>query len=183
MPKRVLLVIVVAALVIVGALLWQPNRPQVVAGSGSAGQPSVGVQIGNMAPDFTVKDVAGHRHSLSAYRGRPVLLNFWASWCPPCRAEMPLLYETQQRYGERLVVLEVNAADTERRPDSGQQYLQEQGLLFPNQLVDDGSVQDLYTIRVFPESFFIDSSGVIRAHVVGQLSAQTLAYDLALIAP
>ncbi|MBE3557271.1 MAG: hypothetical protein IMW91_09435 [Firmicutes bacterium] len=94
-----------------------------------------------------------------------------------------MLYETQQRYGDRLVVLEVNAANTERHPDSGQQYLRERGFSFPNQLVDDGFVQDLYTIRVFPENFFIDRNGVIRAHTIGQLSAQTLAYDLALIAP
>ncbi|MBE3557270.1 MAG: redoxin domain-containing protein [Firmicutes bacterium] len=76
MRKRILLVFVVAALVFVGALLWHPNHPQAVAGSGSAGQPPVGLQIGSTAPDFTAKDVSGHSHSLSEYRGRPVLLNF-----------------------------------------------------------------------------------------------------------
>lgn len=179
MYKRILLAVVAAAAVVVGALLWQPNHPQ----AAESGKLAVGRGIGEQAPDFSAKDASGQSHALSEYRGRPVLLNFWASWCPPCRAEMPMLHEVQQRYGDRLVVLEVNAANTERHPDAGKTYLQEKGLAFPYLLFDDGSAQDLYAVRLYPESFFIDSNGVVRAHVIGQLSAQSLAYDLALIAP
>lgn len=189
MRNRSLLIIAGALIVVMGRLIWlftsrngelrsatsdQPNA--------AVEQPTVGPQIGAMAPEFTAKDASGQSHALSEYRGRPVLLNFWASWCPPCKAEMPLLYKAQQQHENRLIVLEVDAAVTERNPGDANHFLQQEGLAFPHLLFDDtGSAMQAYGITGIPQSFFIDEKGMLRTVAFGQLDEKSLKQGLALI--
>ncbi|GIK37156.1 MAG: hypothetical protein BroJett011_09890 [Chloroflexota bacterium] len=118
--------------------------------------------IGQLAPDFTLKTLAGDQLTLSSLRGQPVLLNFWASWCPPCRLEMPDLvrvYET--RRAEGLVILGVNV--TFQDSTSGAQaFVDEFKITFPTLLDETGRVTtDLYRVRGLPTSVFINPKGLI----------------------
>jgi len=104
---------------------------------------------------------------LSDLRGRVVVLNIWASWCPPCRAEMPALQVLhEQRAGQGVVVLGINSTvqDSEQ---AARDFAAEYGLTFPIALDRDGEATRLYQVRALPSTFFIDRQGIIRRVVVG----------------
>ncbi len=124
-----------------------------------------GTQKGSVAPDFSLPALVGEAQSLRDYRGHVVVLNFWASWCGPCRAEMP---DMQVVYGELrdrgLVVLGVNQGEGR---DQVQAFAGDFGLSFPILLDADRSVGALYGVDAYPTTFIIDTSGVIRQVIVG----------------
>ncbi|MBI1881920.1 MAG: TlpA family protein disulfide reductase [Chloroflexi bacterium] len=127
--------------------------------------------VGQLAPDFILKTLAGDQITLSSLRGQPVLLNFWASWCPPCRLEMPDLvrvYET--RRAEGLVILGVNV--TFQDSTSGAQaFVDEFKINFPTLLDETGQVTtDLYGIRGLPTSVFINPEGLITRINLGPMT-------------
>ncbi|NDC39499.1 MAG: TlpA family protein disulfide reductase, partial [Proteobacteria bacterium] len=109
------------------------------------------------APDFTLRDTAGNVRSLSDFRGKVVLLNFWASWCGPCVSELPSLQRLAGRYAERgLVVLGVGVDD---QSQSLEQFQKAYGLSYPTLVDPDGAVKRTYKLTGVPESFFIDRDG------------------------
>ncbi len=128
--------------------------------------------VGSQAPDFRLESVDGNLVSLKDFKGQAVLLNFWATWCIPCRTEMP---ELQHVYGERrgqgLVVLAVNV---EESPGQVTEYLEEMQLSLPVVLDRDGSVRESYRILGLPSSFFIGGDGVIKAVAFGALNRSAL---------
>lgn len=127
----------------------------------------------HLAPDFVLSDLAGQQIALSELRGKVVLVNIWATWCPPCRAELPMIEEAQRRYGERgFVVLAVNQAE-ERALVAD--FMREYGLSFPVLLDSDGAVSRLYATQALPSSFFIDRQGVIRTLYRGPLTQSVMA--------
>ena len=122
---------------------------------------------GFAAPDFTLDLLGGGEVTLSDLRGAPVMLNLWASWCPPCRAEMPAIQAVYQEYGEEgLVVLAVNATNQDSE-SAAAAFVRDHGLTFPVPLDRDGSVSVLYALRGLPTTYFIDREGVIRSVIVG----------------
>jgi len=105
-----------------------------------------------------------------------VLINFWATWCGPCRAEMPIIQAAYERYREQgLVVL---AVDVQEGPTFVERFAQQSGLTFTILYDRDGSVSDRYRIRGIPTSFFVDRQGVIRARQVGAMSETVLEHQL-----
>ena len=140
---------------------------------GQARAPEVPAPIeGARAPDFTLPDLDGRQVSLSGLQGKVVLLNFWATWCPPCEAEMPLLQEAYQAWGESgLVVLAVNFDEPAEEVCAFRDRL---GLAIPILLDEDGVVQRLYRVRGYPTSYLIDREGRVRVQHVGILSADLL---------
>ncbi len=134
-------------------------------------RPSSG-PIGQAATDFTVTTLDGQTMKLSDFRGHPVVLNFWASWCGPCREEMPLLsktYEEQKDSG--LIILAVNmqeSAATARR------YAEQNKLPFTIALDEKGEVSGQYRVRSLPTTYFIDAEGVIQSWQTGTLSKMLL---------
>ena len=119
--------------------------------------------IGSPAPDFTVQD-SDHKVSLHDLKGKPIVLNFWTSWCPPCIDEMPSLVELQKRMGDRVTVFAVSWDQDDRAyHDFLKNYTV--GLL----TVRDAKAmsKDLYHCTAQPETFIIDSSGKVRRKVVG----------------
>lgn len=136
-------------------------------GGGNSSNPNVG----QLAPDFTLTDLEGEPVKLSDLRGRAVLLNFWASWCPPCRAEMPDLQEAHEKYSDGIRILAVNIQEDK---EAVKNFVQEFGLTFTVLLDSDGSVARTYRIAAIPTSFFIDRNGIIRLRWVGALSKQAL---------
>jgi cytochrome c biogenesis protein CcmG, thiol:disulfide interchange protein DsbE len=122
---------------------------------------------GFLAPDFELMSPDGNPLRLSDLRGRPVILNLWASWCPPCKAEMPALENVHRQYeGDGLVVLGVNMTYQDSVQDAVQ-FLADEGLTFPIVMDVDGSVGRRYQMRALPTTFFIDRSGVIHSLEVG----------------
>jgi thiol-disulfide isomerase/thioredoxin len=119
------------------------------------------------APDFTLVDLEGNSVSLSDYRGTPVMVNFWATWCPPCRAEMPLIQEFQDRYADEFVVLAVNGGETVQEVEA---FVTEQGLNMVFLLDPEFAVAEQFRVRGFPTSIFITAEGVAEKVHVGELN-------------
>lgn len=125
-------------------------------------------EIGTLAPDFVLNDLAGKPVQLSDLRGSLVVINFWASWCDPCREEMPVLQDFYDQYADRgLVVLGVNATYTDSRADATS-FIEELGLSFPMLFDETGAVGDqLYKVVGLPTSYWIDQEGIIRSFQLG----------------
>ncbi len=122
---------------------------------------------GFLAPDFELQTLDGQSLSLSQFRGQPVILNLWASWCPPCKAEMPSIQSTYSAYKDQgLVVLGLNMAFQDD-VNNTRSFTQQAGVTFPVLLDQDGSVARRYEMRALPTTVFIDRSGVIQDVVVG----------------
>ena len=134
-------------------------------------------RIGEAAPDFTLQDPSGKPVSLSGFRGHPVFVNFWASWCPPCRSEMPDIQAlAQENAGRGLVVLGVNMQE-DTQPVV--RYAQTLGLTFPLALDRNGAVATRYNVTGLPTSYVVDEDGVIRAMNIGPLPPKGLRAKLA----
>lgn len=129
--------------------------------------------VGHLAPDFVLHDLSGAPVRLSSLRGQVVLVNIWATWCPPCRAEMPAIEAVYRQYAAQgFTVLAVNQA--EELPAVAD-YLQQQGLSFPALLDLDGAVSATYRAGVLPTTFFIDRRGVVRAIYRGPMARPVIA--------
>lgn len=131
-----------------------------------------GLSPGDTAYDFHLEDMNGDFVSLSDYRGKKVFLNFWASWCPPCRVEMPHLQAFDEE-NDDVVVLGVNVTSSESNEENITDFIQEFGLTFQNVYGTD-EIVDLYQIESLPTSFFIDSEGVIKEAIVGPVTEDIL---------
>lgn len=123
--------------------------------------------LGFRAPDFELQDMNGQSVRLSALRGKPVLLNFWASWCPPCRKEMPDLQEFFRQYGAKIHVIGINWND---QLSTVQEFLSQYGITYTNLLDTNGKIFVLYELTGLPTSFFIDEDGIIRGKWLGSMS-------------
>lgn len=146
----------------------------------TTGRP-VSTDTGRAAPDFLLETPEGGQLRLSDLRGRPLLVNFWASWCTPCREEMPEIvraYAAHEAGG-----LQIVAVDLQENPDQVRNFAAEFGMTFPIVIDRTGSVAAAWRIggpvKGIPSSYFIDGEGVVRARVFGPLTPQTLADNLA----
>jgi cytochrome c biogenesis protein CcmG/thiol:disulfide interchange protein DsbE len=131
-------------------------------------------QQGFLAPDFELKTITGETMKLSDLRGQAVLVNLWATWCPPCRAEMPAIEKIYNEYkGEGLVVLAVNMTYQDTFANI-EPFIKEYGLTFPILLDETNSVGSAYQLRSLPSSFFINREGIIQEVVIGGPMAEAL---------
>jgi peroxiredoxin len=127
--------------------------------------------VGSTAPDFILDNFLGEDIQLSDFRGSPVLINFWATWCQPCRIEMPYLQERHEYYPSELVVLAINFDES---ANVVQSFAEELNLTFNILLDPAGRVQDLFQIKGYPTTYFIDSEGFIRVIHIGLLTESQL---------
>ena len=128
-----------------------------------------------LAPDFTVYDREGNSHKLSDFFGKPIVLNFWASWCGPCKMEMPDFQEKYLELGEEVQFLMVNLTDGQRETvDVASAFIDSQGYTFP--VFYDTTTEAAYTYGVYsiPTSYFIDAQGQPIAHAQGAIDGATL---------
>jgi len=133
----------------------------------NAGDPPDSPREGFKAPDFTLELLGGGEVNLSQLQGQPVVLNLWASWCLPCRAEMPAIERVYQSYKDRgLIILGVNTT-VQDNEDKAAAFVQEYGLTFPIPLDRDGTVSARYALGGLPTTFFIDREGIIRSVILG----------------
>lgn len=128
------------------------------------------------APDFTVYDEKGNKVKLSDFKGKPVVLNFWASWCPPCKGEMPHFDKAYESSKNDVVFLMVDLTDGERETQEiAQKYVQDQGFRFPVYFDKDQQAAAAYGITAIPDTFFIDKSGDVVKAYQGAIDEETLA--------
>ncbi len=128
--------------------------------------PSQGPKVGEPALDFTLKDMQGESLTLSRLQGKVVVLNFWATWCPPCRAEMPSMERLNEVFGSRDFALLAVNVEADGKEIVGE-FLKSHPHSFQILLDEDAKVQQTYGVFRFPETFIIDKNGVIVKHVIG----------------
>ncbi|HWQ05241.1 MAG TPA: TlpA disulfide reductase family protein [Longilinea sp.] len=126
------------------------------------------------APEFTLNSLAGDPIRVEDFRGQVVVLNFWASWCPPCKAEMPAFEALQQAYhGEHVVILAINTTYQDDLA-AATKFVADNQLSFPILMDKDGKVTDRYQVLAMPSSFFIDRKGVIQQVIIGGPMSEAL---------
>ncbi|MFC1962861.1 peroxiredoxin family protein [Chloroflexota bacterium] len=134
-------------------------------------------KVGRRAPDFTLADLEDNQVSLSDFRGKTVFLNFWATWCPPCRAEMPEIEAVYQKYRDKNVV--VIGVDLFESEDKISQFVQQGGYSWTFAIDSMGEVSKNYRVAAIPASFFIDREGIIRAVNIGPMTMRAMEAKLA----
>ncbi|WP_144494531.1 TlpA family protein disulfide reductase [Bacillus pumilus] len=137
-------------LMLIGLLVWNLLEPK---------EPAIGLEKGDQAPDFELKTLDGQTASLSDYQGKKVLINFWATWCKPCRTEMPDLDAIRSEY-DQVEVLAVNLTTTEKSVDHVAAFANELKLSFPI-LLDQKGIQARYQVLSYPTTYILDEKGRI----------------------
>jgi cytochrome c biogenesis protein CcmG, thiol:disulfide interchange protein DsbE len=181
----VVVVVVIAITVVVvassgddGSKATSPNANGMLDDLGA----DSGLESGATAPDFALAKLSGDGTvKLSDYRGQPVVVNFWASWCHPCRKEFPLLAEARTKYkGDDLEIIGVSFRDI---PSDSRRFVKDQQAKWTFARDDRGAVAKDYGVRAVPQTFFIDADGTIRERVFGITSAEDLDQTLEKILP
>lgn len=136
----------------------------------------IGLERGEIAPDFELTTLAGDTVNLSDFRGERVFLNFWATWCPPCRAEMP---DMQKLYEEEdVVILAVNMTASESNEEVVDEFVKDLELTFPIPLDVNGSLLDEYQVVAYPTTYMIDSSGRTQFKSMGAMNHEQMLQQL-----
>ncbi len=172
---RNILATIIVGIVIAG-LVWYFDRPGGAGGSESvtltASPSGPAPRVGEEAPDFRVQGLDGQHLQLGDFRGRPVWISFWATWCPPCRAENPDIEEVYQKKREEgLVILALSIGE-----DAGtvKDYVERTGLTYTIGLDQGTEVAATYRIVGIPTHYFVDRDGILRDWRVGSMSKKTM---------
>ena len=171
----------IAALAGIAYLATLPAAPTVSTSADAADIAALEIapSQGALAPDFSLFNLEGEQITLSKLRGRPVMINLWATWCAPCRIEMPHIQDRFERYaGEGFLVL---AVDFDEPAGIVADFRDELGLTFDILLDPGAEVQELYRNRNYPSTFFIDENGVIQVQHIGLMTEGQLDENLAAI--
>ncbi len=155
-------VILILALLLSGA--WIAWSRVTIAAPTPAGDLEEAPLPGYRAPLFRLASVTGSQIELTEFAGRPVVLNFWATWCAPCRAEMPDLQRIDQRFRGRAAILGINQGEP---PDRVTRFSLELGIAYPLLLDQDQAINRLYRVRALPTTVFIDRHGVVSEVFTG----------------
>jgi cytochrome c biogenesis protein CcmG/thiol:disulfide interchange protein DsbE len=183
--RAAVVALVVVSLAIPAAILAVILARDDASSPASAGSTSVGgsstipvpaprrARIGKLAPDFTLRALDGKPVTLSSYRGRPVVLTFFASWCHPCEEDMPVLERAQRDAGNRIAVIGVNYQDFE---SDTREFVGQLGVTFPALIEDstDNPVAKRYDVHAMPDTVFIDADGVVRDRLYGTVTTDDL---------
>lgn len=138
----------------------------------------------NPAPDVTLEDLEGNKVKISDFQGKPVVLNFWASWCPPCKSEMPGFENLFKEYGNDVQFIMVNLTDGGRETkDSAMKYVNDMGYTFPVYFDTDMSAALAYNAVSIPITYLIDTNGNIVAYASGAVEEEALREGIGMILP
>ncbi len=154
------------AAILLAGLVWTIITPRLIA-SEAAYIKTESPVIGYPAPDFQLQDINGYHYKLSDFRGKVIIVNFWASWCTPCKVEMPAFQSAADEYRmDDVVILGINVTNQDSIKNV-MTFLQEKGITFPILLDQSGSTSSLYQVFSMPTTFFIDPEGIIRNVMIG----------------
>ncbi|MGL4986164.1 MAG: TlpA family protein disulfide reductase [Treponemataceae bacterium] len=132
---------------------------------------TVGLKVGNIAPNFTLDTLEGKEVKLSDYRGRPVFLNFWATWCPPCVREMPDMQKIHTKYQDKLTMLGLNSGENKKEV---QAFITKNKLSFPIILDPQGKISMQYNVQAIPTTYIIDKKGIIVEKKIGAMTEKQM---------
>ena len=190
--KMIILVLVLVVVLVLAGVGYRLLAPQAglsgtLGGTQSASGSSASSATAQPAPDFTVYDADGGEVTLASLMesGKPAVLNFWASTCPPCRSEMPDFEAAYQKYGSKVQFIMVDAVGSmngETR-QAGSDYVAGQGFTFPVYFEDDQNAVMAFGLRAFPTTFFLHADGTIAAYGEGMLDAEALEKGIGMILP
>jgi cytochrome c biogenesis protein CcmG, thiol:disulfide interchange protein DsbE len=152
--------------------VWSNRVPENVQYNKDTPRPAVGYP----APEFRLKTLDGENFALSELRGKPVVLNFWATWCGPCRNELPALQKAATRYEGEVAFVGVDQAET---AETVQKYVDELGLTFTIPLDTSHDAANAFDVTLMPTTYFIDAQGTIRSVHLGEMNSITLAENIA----
>lgn len=138
-----------------------------------APQPGVGTAIGQKAPSFALEDLTSQTYTLESLRGKPAVINFWASWCGPCIEEAPSFVKLEQKHGSDLHIIAINLTTLDTT-DKVQSFVQKYGYRFPVLLDKTGEAAAAYNIQPIPSTFFLNKDGVIVDGALGAIDPLTL---------
>ena len=172
--KNYIISIAIIAIVILSIVIIELRKPTQDISSNN--DKDVGISIGRTAPDFELKDLSGKNVKLSDFRGKNVILNFWASWCPPCRGEMPEFQRIYTENAENLVVIGVNLQESKENAEA---FVKKLGITFPVLLDPNAQVKDMYNVFTQPVTYFIDSNGKIVDKKFGPLTTEEISEKIA----
>jgi peroxiredoxin len=181
-PKRRKLVFVVIgiwvfvclAAVTIGILVYNGVLPVGQIASSGTNPESEGIKIDELAPDFSLKNTAGETVWLSELRGKPVVINFWATWCGPCVREMPALQRYQDKY-PGFVLLGIDEGD---KAEDVKKFADKMKITYQILIDEKGTAADLYKVVMMPTTYFIDQEGVIRSRHFGFMGEKQLEFYL-----
>lgn len=160
MNKKITIIVIIILAIGTFAFSYVNNQSQ-------DNRPEVGVEIGKSAPDFELRDLNDKAVNLSDYRGQKIFLNFWASWCPPCRAEMP---DMQKLHEEDLSDFKIIAVNVGENKSTASEFIMDNNLDFKVLLDSSREISREYLVRGIPTSYFLDENGVIINKVTGLIS-------------
>jgi len=176
--KALVIIALVFVLLLSGAYVLYQNLGSKIASdnlSSQAAQDEAQEPEKQLAPDFTVYDAEGNAHKLSDWFGKPIVLNFWASWCGPCKMEMPDFDEKYLELGEDITFLMVNMTDGTRETlEKASAFIEESGYSFPVYYDLDSDAAYVYNVYSLPTTYFINAEGNAIAQASGAISAETL---------
>lgn len=177
---KVIMIVLLVAIFFTGTYLLYNKLSSTVEMDALATQPA-GTEPGSTEPakspalDFTMYDFEGNSYQLSDFQGKPVVLNFWASWCGPCKMEMPEFQAKFEQYGEDVHFLMVNLTDGKRETVEGaHQFIEDAGYTFPVYYDKDMDAAAAYGINSVPVTYFVDSDGNMVAYGRGALTGESL---------
>jgi cytochrome c biogenesis protein CcmG/thiol:disulfide interchange protein DsbE len=168
---------IIALLLLCGGLSW------LAAEARSQSHRNSPLAVGQPAPGFTAPDTHGNVVALQAYHGRPVVLNFWATWCAPCRQELPVLQAAYEAYQDKGLVILAISQDTVEKKEAVRSYVANLGITFPPLLDPEGSVAAHYNVFLLPSTIFINPAGTIVAVHFGPMTRAQIDKQLVAILP
>lgn len=177
-----LLVIIVLVAIMVGTYIKNQNEADQAINEHALGKEvsldlsEIGIEKGQFAPDFTLSTLSGETITLSDFKGKKVVLNFWATWCPPCKDEMPHFQKYYEKYAEEdnVEIVAVNLTYARETNERVQQFIDSFGITFPVPLMEDEEIGKPYRIVTIPSTFFIDTEGRIQKNIKGPLDVELL---------
>lgn len=169
MVKKVIAVVVLIALLGVAIVQAMDKKAEPENVSQEAANMG-GLKVGAKAPDFELKTLLGDTVKLSDLKGKKVMLNFWATWCPPCKAEMPAMEEFHKEAGDEVVILAVNI-DPHLDVKA---FVDENGITFPIPLDTEDKVNETYQVLSIPTTYFIDTKGNIGNKFIGAMNLDAM---------
>ena len=175
--KKGFLILVIGMIIfMVGAYaLYTQLSERIAPPEQLATQPTQQTQQTQKAPDFTVYDKEGNPVKLSDFFGKPIVLNFWASWCGPCQSEMPDVQEKYLELGEEIQFLVINMTDGQRETQTlAEAFIAQKGYTFPVYFDLESNAAMTYSVYSLPTTYFIDAQGALVTYRQGMLSAEVL---------
>jgi peroxiredoxin len=158
--------VVIAALVGVGFLSLDPKELAVLR------TPLAGIDLDKPAPDFELENISGQKVHLADLRGKPVVINYWATWCGPCVREMPMFEDYHKKYPDFVML----GIDVEESAEKVRKFIADLGLEYEILLDQETKAADLYKVMILPSTYFVDQNGILRYQHLGYMSEEQFKY-------